>query len=284
MDQIVQHLLHRFSPDAIGAYLSRVAPGVVSALATFLVFFLIWKAFSNAFRMFDKRANLDATLAGFIQSILKIVILTIGTVTALSEVGLNVSSILTSLGVVGLTLGFAAKDTLSNLISGVFIFWDRPFVLGDMIEIDGKYGKVANITMRSTRVVTPDGKMLAIPNAIVVNSAVASYTNFPHLRIDVDLTIGPQERFDKVREVFQGVIRDDPRFLSDPPPAMVIADVGDYNVTAQFRVWIDDETQHIALRFELRERLFEAFRKSNIDMPFQTIRLASIEPTQAAVR
>jgi small conductance mechanosensitive channel len=83
---------------------------------------------------------------------------------------------LASLGIAGLTLGFAAKDTLSNVISGLFIFWDRPFVVGDLIEMDGKYGRVEDITLRSTRVVTPDGKMLAIPNSAIVNSSVWSRT------------------------------------------------------------------------------------------------------------
>jgi small-conductance mechanosensitive channel len=65
---------------------------------------------------------------------------------------------------------------------------------------------------------------------------------------------------------------------------MAIADVGDYNVNAQFRVWIDDETPHIPLRFELSERLFEAFRAASIDMPLQTIQLAPIELVQTAFR
>lgn len=283
MNEIVQHLAHRFGPEAIGKYLSETAPNVISALAIFLAFYVVWKIVFNALEMFNRRAGIDATLAQFIQSVAKIVILTIGSVTALSEIGLDVSSILTSLGVVGLTLGFAAKDTLSNLISGIFILWDRPFVLGDLIEVDGKYGKVANITMRSTRVVTPDGKMLAIPNAVMANSAVASYTNFPHLRIDVDMTVGAGENFERLRDAFDAAIAGDLRYLSDPKPAMVITDVGDYNVTAQFRVWIDDERQHVPMRFELRERLFEAFRAAGIDMPLQTIRLAPVELVGKAV-
>lgn len=283
MNEIVQHLANRFGPEGIGKYLSETAPNVISALGIFLAFYVVWKIVSNALEMFSRRAGIDATLAQFIQSVAKIVILTIGSVTALSEIGLDVSSILTSLGVVGLTLGFAAKDTLSNLISGIFILWDRPFVLGDLIEVDGKYGKVANITMRSTRVVTPDGKMLAIPNAVMANSAVASYTNFPHLRIDVDLTVGAGENFERLRDVFDAVIAGDARYLSDPKPAMVITDVGDYNVTAQFRVWIEDERQHVPMRFELRERLFEAFRAAGIDMPLQKVRLAPVELVGTAV-
>ncbi len=121
---------------------------------------------------------------------LKYVILSIALVSALNQVGVHTGSLLASLGVLGLTIGFAARDALSNVISGIFIFWDRPFVIGDLVEIEDKYGRVQAITMRSTRVVTPDGKMLAIPNNTIVNSTVASYTNFPHLRLDIAFGVG----------------------------------------------------------------------------------------------
>lgn len=87
-------------------------------------------------------------------------------------------------------MGFSARDALSNLISGILIFLDRPFVIGDLVEIERKYGKVEKITLRSTRVVTKDGRLLAVPNAEIINKTVASYKNFPHLRLYVVVTIG----------------------------------------------------------------------------------------------
>ena len=100
MDRILQHLMSRFSPDAIGGFLSRILPELISAIVTFLVFYFVWKVLSHAFRMFRFRSHLDPTLATFIQSILKVGILTIGAITALNEIGFNVTSILTSRGVV----------------------------------------------------------------------------------------------------------------------------------------------------------------------------------------
>ena len=85
------------------------------------------------------------------------------------------------------------------MISGLFIFWDRPFVIGDFVEVGGQYGRVESITMRSTRVVTSDGRMLAVPNSLVVNTTLASYTNFPHLRLDVSFTVGVTENLQRVR-------------------------------------------------------------------------------------
>ena len=209
---------------------------------------------------------------------------TIAVLTALSELGINTASFLASLGIAGLTLGFAAKDTLSNVISGLFIFWDRPFVVGDLIEMEGKYGRVEDITLRSTRVVTPDGKMLAIPNSAIVNSTVASYTNFPHLRLEIDLTVGVEEDLGRISAIFLELVKGDRRFKTDPPAEMVVTAINDYNVAVQFRVWLVNEKQHIPERFELRQRIFEAMRAAGVEMPYETFPLAPFEVTRNAAQ
>jgi small conductance mechanosensitive channel len=163
----------------ITAMLISFLPSFLSAIIVFLLFWFFWRLIRRGLRFTAQRAQLDRTAVNFILTVLKYTLLTIGLVAALGKVGINTSSLLTSLGVAGLTVGFAAKDVLSNMISGLFIFWDRPFVLGDLVEVGGHYGRVERITMRSTRVVTPDGRMLAVPNTVVVNTTVASYTNFP---------------------------------------------------------------------------------------------------------
>jgi small conductance mechanosensitive channel len=179
-------------------------------------------------------------------------------------------ALITSLGIAGLTIGFAARDALSNIISGVLIFWDRPFVIGDLVEIGGHYGRVDNITMRSTRVVTPDGRMLAVPNTIIVNTTVASYTNFPNLRLDVPFAVGVGEDLGRVREIALALCLQDARLLDEPAPRVVVSALNDYNVALELRAWLRDEQHHIAVRHELRERLFEALRASTVDMPFET--------------
>jgi small conductance mechanosensitive channel len=223
------------------------------------------------------RAGTDLTAQSFVLTVLKTVVLTIAVVSALSQLGIDTASVLASLGVVGLTLGFAAKDALSNIISGVFIFLDRPFVIGDLVEIGGNYGRVEKITMRSTRVVTVDGKMLAIPNTVIVNTTVTSYTNFPHLRLDIPLTVGLDEDYGKIAELMLSVAKQHQQFLPDPAPAVVIKAVKDYNVEVELQVWIDDETQHVATRFDLRRRLYEALRSAKIVMPYETLQLQPVE-------
>lgn len=282
MNAIWQNLKERFEPQAIARFMSEKIPELLTAAIIFAIFLMLWLLLDRALKQIFRRVNLDPTLTSFVQSVSKTVILTIGLLTAFRELGFDISSILASLGVAGLTIGFAAKDALSNIISGFFIFWDRPFVLGDLIELDGYYGKVEDITLRSTRIVTPDGRMLAIPNTKVINSAVASYTNFPFLRIEVDLSVGLQEDFARLRRVFRELINKDERYLQHPAPEMVIEALGDFNIGVQFRVWIRDEKLHISMRYELREKLFEGFRAAGVDMPFETIKLTPVEVVRQA--
>lgn len=118
---------------------------------------------------------------------------------------------------------------------------------------------------------------LAFPNSAVVNSVVASYTNFPHLRIDIEFTVGVNEDIGKVRQVALGVITDDGRFMSDPAPAVVVTVLGDYNITLELRVWLDEERMHIVAETELRERLLEALRAAGVDMPYETDQRAAAD-------
>lgn len=276
MDDLLQRLNETLGPEAIRTLALAWLPSLVAAVATAIVFWgihrLVRRLLSNLFT----RTGLDRTVAQFILTVVQFTLGVVGALTVLGQLGVDTTSVLTSLGVMGLTVGFAAQNTLSNVISGIFIFWDRPFVIGDLIDADGEYGRVETITLRSTRLVTPDGKMVAIPNATIANAKVRSYTNFPNLRIDIEVTIGVNEDIGRVRQLLLGLCRGE-QFLTEPAPTVVVKELGDYNVTVELRAWIDDETKHIAERFALREAIKATLDEAKVDMPFETIQLAPIE-------
>lgn len=267
----------QFGPEAAFDAIAQAAPRVFAGIFVGLLFFVVARLLNKGVRALAQRAKLDQTLTAFIQTVTRYTIGILGILAVLGQFGVDVTSILASLGVVGLTIGFAARDTLSNLISGLFILWDRPFVIGDLIEIGGNYGRVDNITLRSTRVVTVDGKMLAIPNTEIVNSTVASYTNFPHLRLDIELTVGVNEDLDRLRELFSEEVKQMEGMMLDRPSEMMLKDCGDYNLTLQFRAWLEDEKQHVKKRFEMRERVYRRFLAEGVDMPNETIQLAPFQ-------
>ena len=273
-NEVVESLSTVFDPQSIGELLARGIINLFIILVIYIVFYLLWKTIYWVLQPVFRRSKLDQTTVVFTNSILKYAILIFGLITALDTVGIKTSAVLASLGIVGLTIGFAARDSLSNLISGVIIFLDRPFVIGDLVEVDGKYGKVDRITLRSTRIVTVDGKMLAVPNLDVVNKTVTSYTNFPHLRIGVQVTVGVNEDLDKVRSVLLSLVEGDPAYMENPPPTVKVVELNDYNVLLELRAWIDDERDHIERRFKLREDVFNALNRAKIEMPYETIQLA----------
>jgi len=271
LSSILARLSKIFDPDALGTTLAAFVTNLIVAILVFTAFYLLWKLLDRLIRPVMSRAKLDATTARFAHTFLKYVVLTIGIVNAFDAIGIDTAAVIASLGIAGLTIGFAARDALSNVISGVFIFWDRPFVIGDLIEVEGHYGKVDNITLRSTRVITVDGKMLAIPNSTMVNSTVASYTNFPNLRIDVGVTIGVEEQVERARQILLGLVREDPDYMTEPPPSVVVTQLNDYNVALELRAWLKNERKHIPKRHALREAIFEAFTVAGVDMPFETL-------------
>lgn len=287
MDAFIQALEARltaaFAIEQLGA---RIASGIIGALvgaAVFLAFQAVWRLVRWVVTRAFSRSHLDVTTRQFAQTVIKYGFLGMGLMAALDAAGIQTSAVLASLGIAGLTIGFAAKDALSNLISGLLIFLDRPFVIGDLVEVDGRYGRVDRITLRSTRIVTVDGKMLAVPNAEVINRTVASYTNVPHLRLDIGVNIGLAEDIDRAREVLLAMVRGQSGFLSAPPPQVIVKSLNDYNIGIELQVWLDNEREHIDRRNLLREQVFKTLIQAGIDMPFETIQLAPAQVKPATL-
>ena len=272
---IAERLRAIFDPQILGESAAQLFANLIVGLATFAAFYLLWRLLDALSRPLLRR-RLDETTRSFVERMLKIVVLVFGLIQSLAAVGINTGAVIASLGIAGLTIGFAARDALSNLISGILIFWDRPFVIGDLIELGDYYGRVERITLRSTRVVTPDGRMLAVPNAEIINRTVASYTNFPHLRLDIPVTINVNEDIGRARDTLLALVEGE-HFLDQPPPEVVVTALNDYNVEIELHAWIDDEREHIARRQALREAMFNALNAAGIDMPFETLRLEPLE-------
>jgi len=279
---ILDRLRADLSPQTLADGTADVLANIVVGGLVFAVFYLFWRLIDLALRRGLRRSTIDPTTASFIETVVKYILLGIGLIQALASIGIDATAFLASLGIVGLTIGFAARDALSNLISGLLIFWDRPFVINDLVEVEGSYGRVDTITLRSTRVVTTDGRMLAIPNTTIVNSVVASYTNFPHVRLDIAVTIGVEEDIDHAERILLDLVLEDPDYLPDPPPRVVVKALNDYNVELELQAWYRNEYDHLAEQFDLRKRVFDALNRAGVAMPYETIevRTGSEHPFQ----
>ena len=268
-----------FSPTALSAHFAQILSKMIIGAAVMAAFYIAWLLISPVLKMVFRRSRTNEMTSTFLSTLAKYTLLIVGFVTALDSMGIKVGAVLASLGIAGLTIGFAARDSLSNVISGILIFLDRPFVIGDIVEIEGFYGRVEKITLRSTRIITSDGKMLAVPNTEIINKTVASYTNFPHLRLDIQVTIGVNEDIEKTRRTLINLLSNRPEFLEEPAPRVVVTALNDYNVAIELQVWLKDERTHIENRFKLREEVFNALNEAGIEMPFETLSITPIQIT-----
>src|SRR6266481_4929012 len=145
MQQILGRLREIFSVNRIANSIAHFTPRLLIALTIFAFFYLCYRLLRFLLARVTRRAGVEPTATTFLLVALKYVVLMVGLVMALEELGLDVTTILEGIGIIGIALGFAAKDTLSNIIAGFFLFWDKPFVIGDLIEVSDEYGEVREI-------------------------------------------------------------------------------------------------------------------------------------------
>ncbi len=274
---ILMRLQEIFDLEVLATWIADFGINLLVAAIALTALYFTWIILKLLLKIFFRRSNLDDTTQAFVMTVLKFSILLAALFNALSIMGVDTSGLLASLGIVGITIGFAARDAFSNLISGILIFLDRPFVIGDLVEVGDNYGRVDQIKLRSTRIITSDGKMLAVPNTEIINKTVTSYTNFPHLRLDIVATIGVTEDIERVRQILLGILQKDPDYLDKPRARVIVTELNDYNVALELQVWIKDERTHVEKRTELREKMFKALNDAHIEMPFETLQLTPLK-------
>jgi small conductance mechanosensitive channel len=124
--------------------------------------------------------------------------------------------------------------------------------------------------------------MLAVPNTEIINTTVASYTNFPHLRIDIPIAVSVDSDLEAARGVLLELVLDDSHYMTSPLPVVIVKQLNDYNVVLELRAWLEDERRHIEARTALREAAFVALTRAGFDMPFETFRIEPLTVSQAA--
>lgn len=188
----------------------------------------------------------------------------------LSIFGVSVGALLTALGLFSVAVGFAAQTSLSNLISGIFLLFDRPFVIGDVVDIGGQVGIVLSIDLLSTKLRTFDNFFIRIPNATVLNSVVKNITKFEIRRIDVEVGIAYGEDIGKAKKALLDFLKSCPLVLAEPEPIVFTVSLGESSVNLKLRAWIK-RADYIKAVDTLTQGAKEALEKAGIEIPFPQI-------------
>lgn len=215
--------------------------------------------------------DLDDQLLPLLRKSTKLAVWSIGVIVALNNAGYNVGALLAGLGIGGLALAMAAKDTVSNIFGGVTIFTDRPFLLNDRVKVSGYDGVIKEIGLRSTRLQTHAGRVVTIPNATFADRPVENISMEPSRRVDVDLGLTYDTPPEKMREAIQilGQIIDENPQLEDDR-RISFNTFGDFAMNIYVRYFIKKGADIWATKSEVSFAILERFNEAGLEMAFPT--------------
>lgn len=203
------------------------------------------------------------------------VIYSVAVVLALDILGVNVMPFVAGAGVLGVAVGFAAKDTLSNLIAGVLLIIDRPFEIGDRIEVwsapanSATWGDVIDIGLRATKIKTTDNIIIVIPNNEIMKRDIVNYTLIStNIRVRINIGVAYDTDIERAKKVIIDIASDLDWVLKDPAPRVVVRNFGESSVDLQLRVWIQDARQRINTISAVTDKVKTAFDREGIEIPF----------------
>lgn len=185
--------------------------------------------------------------------------------------GINPAAWLASAGVLGIAIGFAAKDTLSNLFSGVFIVADSPYQIGDFVNLDsGERGQVTHVGLRSTRLLTRDDVEITIPNAVIANAKIINESGGHSVKSRIRIKVGVAYGSDaeQVVSVLEDVADKDNAIARSPEPRVRMRGFGDSSVDFELLCWINTPVERGKITHELYMAVYKRFADENIEIPF----------------
>ncbi len=250
---------------------------VASVLKTLGI--LVWTAFAmrfvslllKALSSMDKVDMVETRTRPLFDNLAKIVLIAGAVYFVFISWNINVSAWLASAGIIGLALGFAAKDSLANLFSGIFILADAPYKIGDYINLDsGERGEVTHIGLRSTRLLTRDDVEITVPNAVIANAKIINETGGPsakqRIRIKVGVAYGSD--VDLLREVLTEIATNHPKTCNDPNPRVRFRSFGDSSLDFELLCWIEEPWLRGQITDALNTDVYKRLRKEKIEIPY----------------
>jgi small-conductance mechanosensitive channel len=240
-------------------------------------FFLVGKLIHNLFIWYGHEialkteSELDEQLLPFFRRIALVILGTIGVIMLLSHFNVDVSALVTTLGITSLAIALAAQTALSDTISGFSIMMDRPFRIGDRIEIQSldTWGDVVDIGLRSSRVRTRDNRMVVVPNSVIGQSLVVNYA-YPdsQYRIQIHLGIAYGSDIEVARQVMVEAVQGVQGVLSEHPVEALFLEFGDSALIFRVRWWIESYEDTRRMFDRVNSTLYHALNEAGIDIPF----------------
>lgn len=255
------------------SWIREAGPGVVAGIVYALIIFaagvLVSRVLVNLIRRLFSRGKLkdERMLIGLVTRTVRGAVIVVAGIMALDQLGISIAPFVASLGVGGLVLGFAFKDSLSNLAAGILILIYRPFKIGDTIDVDGTMGNVLDLSIVNTTLKDFSGPIIYFPNSRVWGSKITNFSRAEFRRSIFTVGINYGDDQNKAWDVLQKLINAEERILKDPAPFIRLSELADSSVNFQMFVYTKPEDFGSLLN-DFYARVKSALEEAGYSIPF----------------
>ncbi len=265
-------LIKEWTADAAD-WLRSNGAGLFFRVLIFLLILLAFWVLARIGRGLVRRAldrsklNISSLAREFFIKMTVRLILLLGFIIAIAQLGIEVAPLLAGLGIAGFVIGFALQDTLSNFASGMMILIYRPFDVGDVIEAGGVMGKVDQMNLVATMVLTPDNQLLVVPNKQIWGGVIRNVTHNQTRRVDLTFGIGYSDDISKAEKVLAEIVSSHEKVLKDPAPVIRLHELGDSSVNFVVRPW-SKTGDYWDVYWDITREVKRRFDQEGISIPF----------------
>lgn len=263
--------------DRIGQFLQGLIdlawdfiPKLIIAILIFVIGWWLSKLVCRIIKKALAKGKADQTAISFIYSIVLCSLRILVIISALAELGINVTALLTAIGAATVTIGLALQDTMKDIASGVLIVINKPFKAGEFIEFEGLQGTVQKILITNTYLLTVDNKEVIIPNSRLTSDNLINYTSQDMRMLDLSYQISYNDDMTKAKDILNNLINADERFLKNPKPVVAVSKHNDSSIEIIGRVWCKTE-DYWNLYYYMQEQVKLDFDKAGLNIPYSQV-------------
>jgi small conductance mechanosensitive channel len=254
----------------IRAWAAACLPRLFGGAAIVIIGFWSARKAAKLLRLGLERTKLDKTIHGFISIAVKTAIQALILVSAAGAVGIQTNGFVAVLGGTAVAVSLALQGSLSNVASGLLLLFNRPFGVGDFVEVDGNTGEVRNISLMFTELSSPDGKRIIVPNATLTGRTLINYSAERFRRVDISFSVAVNSDLTLARQVLYDLVDSYPLCRTEPKPRIAVSSFGPDGVVIAAWIWCERK-DYLDLLYGFPEHVRNAFVEKEIEVPYANI-------------
>lgn len=266
----LEALIRERDYDGIWALFLSKLPTFVAAAAIIVVGFWLANLIGKLAVRAMRAKGVDQSVHGFIKTILTLLLKFVAVLSALSTLGININSLIAAVGAAGVTAGLGLQGSVSQFASGITILINKPFKSGDYIELENINGKVLEIKLMYTVLVTLDNKRVIVPNSHITSGNLINYNAENRRRLDLVFSVSYNADLAQAKSVLADVVAENERILKEPAPIIAVKEHASSSINIACLIWCDSG-DYWDVYYYMQEQVKLAFDRERVEIPFEQL-------------